>query len=501
MPARAASLPNGTMLGRYRLDRCIGSGGMGEVYEALHTGLKKRVAVKVLRLGESADETARARFLREGENASRIRHPNVVDITDVGEEDGQPFLVMELLEGQPLSARLKAGPLPVTAAVAIVVAACAAVSAAHREGIIHRDLKPDNIFLARSAGDNVITKVLDFGISKSLDQDVPELTMTSSFLGSPYYVSPEQARGEKNIDVSSDQYALGVILFEALSGVRPHHEHGDTLMALMHAVAAGKYTPLAVVNPDVPDELAQIVQKAMSTDPEERFDSVREFGAALMPFAPERAQQKWGTYFEDIDASPPSSASQATTFDLETTEDLLSPTIADSGPMQPTLEGTAASARPTVKPAARGRWLAAAALLASVGAGAWVFVARQQAPSATDPAANPSGTSIASGAVVEPAESAASPGTASPSSVPASSTPAAAKASAPSASAMPVPPAAGRRPSSPAVSPTTAAKPAPTASAVPAAPPIATAPPTATTPAPAPTKTGTNTDNIDPWAQ
>ncbi len=474
------SLPNGTLLGRYRIERRIGTGGMGEVFEAVHTGLKKRVAVKVLRQSECADDRARARFLREGENASRIRHPNVVDITDVGEGDGRPFLVMELLEGEPLSARLKGGPLSEGAAVTVVLAACAAVAAAHREGIIHRDLKPDNIFMARSAGDKVVTKVLDFGISKALNEDVPDLTVTSAFLGSPYYVSPELARGERDVDARADQYSLGVILFEMLSGVRPHHEHTETLMALIHAVAAGRYTPLREVNPDVSEELAAIVERAMENDPEARFASVREFAAQLFPFAPEAIQQQWGDYFERDEAPPPSFEAQASTLGTETTEELLAPTVAESA-LQPTLQGTFSAARTVTRPSKRTQWAGLAVLGAGVAVTVWFF--------ATRPPATPEGAAA-------PESSPSSPAITSevPTVAPAAVEPPAAEPNDQDAGAA----AQKQTPKRPRTAPPALPPTSPASTPVVSAPPPASAQPKVDPP---PDKPSSTTDNIDPWAQ
>jgi tRNA A-37 threonylcarbamoyl transferase component Bud32 len=304
----APELASGRELGNYRISHRIGSGGMGEVYEAVHVKLRKRVALKTLRRALARSGEARARFLREGETASSLRHPHVVDITDVGEADGIPFLVMELLEGEPLSALLRrVGSLSVQAAVDIMLPVIDAVAAAHENGIVHRDLKPDNIFLAQSHLSGPLPKVLDFGISKVLSgANVPNLTATSSFLGTPFYMSPEQALGAKDIDGRSDQYSLAVVLYEALTGQQPHASRGDSLMQLVHAIARGEFPTPRSLRPDLPPQLEGIMLRAMNLQPLGRFDSMRQWGAALVPFASDRGRSIWGGVLQ---ASPQPAAS------------------------------------------------------------------------------------------------------------------------------------------------------------------------------------------------
>jgi tRNA A-37 threonylcarbamoyl transferase component Bud32 len=285
-------LAPGTTVGQYSIQRRIGAGGMGEVYEALHAGLNKRVAIKTLRRQFLEHETIAARFLREGQVASRIRHPNVVDVTDVGVIDGLPCLVMEYLEGESLHEMLKRQPvLPVDRLVDIVLPLLGAVEAAHQLGIVHRDLKPANIHLTQSWNGEQIPKVLDFGISKLLHEPAPSsLTTDSTFLGSPHYVSPELARGEKQLDGRSDQYSLGVILYEGACGVRPFAHRADTFMSLMYAIAQGDFEPPRRHRPELPREFEAIVLRAMALRKESRYPSLRELARALLPYASERTR-------------------------------------------------------------------------------------------------------------------------------------------------------------------------------------------------------------------
>lgn len=286
-------------LGSYRIVRRIGGGGMGEVYEAFHIRLHKRVALKTLRGSMAERPDARARFLREAETAASLRHPHIVDVTDVGEDSGVPFLVMELLVGETLSELVhRSGALSVETAVDLLLPVLDAVATAHDHNIIHRDLKPENIFLVRSRHGAEIPKVLDFGISKVLsDENRPNLTATASLLGTPFYMSPEQAKGAKLSDARSDQYSLGVVLYEALTARQPYASNGDSFIRLARAIAEGDFPPPRAIRADLSPELEAIILKAMSVSPAERFESVRAFGAALLQFASSGARATWAPAF------------------------------------------------------------------------------------------------------------------------------------------------------------------------------------------------------------
>lgn len=289
-----ARLPSGTRFGSYEIVRAIGAGGMGAVYEALHTGLKKRVALKTLHAAVSGNEEVMARFLREGEAASRIRHPNVVDVTDLGVQDGTPFLVMEYLEGESLSRLIiREAPLSIERTLALMLPVISAVSTAHDEGVVHRDLKPENIFLAKTRLGQVEPKLLDFGISKV--QSTVDLTKTASFLGTPQYISPEQAQGSKHVDGRADQYALGVILMKCTTGVLP--ATSDNLLALLHKVALGQLTRPREVMPELSEAFEAVLMRAMALEPAQRFPHVAALGEALLPFADAQTQAALTPFF------------------------------------------------------------------------------------------------------------------------------------------------------------------------------------------------------------
>jgi serine/threonine-protein kinase len=297
MPAYSPpSLSAGAMLGRYRIERRLGAGGMGEVYEALHSDLNRRVAIKTLLPSAVSHPDAVARFLREGQATARLRHPHAVDIFDVGVDRGVVFLVMELLDGETLAALIaREAPLAPERVVAIMLPVLAAVQAAHEEGVIHRDLKPANLFLHRGRTGGLVPKVLDFGISKVVDEDVTSLTQSESVLGTPCYMSPEQLRGAKYINARSDQYTLGVILYECVTQRKPFD--GETIFVVMSAIASGRFAPPREVVPSLPSAFEEVILRAMDVDPAGRFESVCALGRALLPFADDRIRALWESTF------------------------------------------------------------------------------------------------------------------------------------------------------------------------------------------------------------
>jgi serine/threonine protein kinase len=292
----------GTVLGKYRIVRPLGSGGMGAVYEATHVEIGKAVAVKILNTQLAADPKAHERFRREATNLSRLEHPNIVNVTDFGEEDGTPYLVMERLYGEDLAdhiAHRRAG-MSVTDAVDVMLPVCAAIFAAHQGNVIHRDLKPRNIFLAGNSVNEVVPKVLDFGISR-LASEKPGASLTDSgaLLGTVPYLPPEHLRGGQ-CDARSDQYTLGVVLFECLTGRLPHD--GQTHLVIMQEIVAGRFFRPSSFRPDLPQDLERIILRAMSLNPPDRFASVFELGRELLRFASPREQVIWAKYFSGEDA-------------------------------------------------------------------------------------------------------------------------------------------------------------------------------------------------------
>ena len=302
-PAASPGPLAGTVLGRYLLVRLLGEGGMGAVYEATHQDLGRRVAIKILHPRYAESEKARSRFLREGQAASRIRHPNVADVYDVGIEGVHPYLVMELLEGADLAQVIeREAPLSVQRTADLLVPVVAAVAIAHDQGVVHRDLKPGNIFL--SAERNAIKpKVLDFGVSKLIDhEDAPSLTDTGTFLGTPHYMSPEQAQGAKHVDVRSDQYSLGVILYECATARRPIEE--DSMYPLLRRIVQGDFPSPRQINPNVSSAFENVILRAMARDPAQRFTTTRALGLALLDFASNGVRAAHAAELSSVPQSP-----------------------------------------------------------------------------------------------------------------------------------------------------------------------------------------------------
>jgi tRNA A-37 threonylcarbamoyl transferase component Bud32 len=275
---------------RYRLDEELGHGGMGVVWAATHMVTRRRVAMKFLRGPTDLRTDMRRRFLREARAAGAIDHPNVVAVADVFElEDETPVIVMELLVGETLRDRLvRAQRLPLGQAACILLQVVAAVGSGHALGIVHRDLKPENIFLARAAAGEIV-KVLDFGIAKLLAGDADDagtdsLTGTGSMLGTPSYMAPEQTLGEK-VDQRADVWALGVILYECLAGVRPLRGTGIGQVVL--ALATEGVQPLDRILPDLPQEVTAIVMRMLSRDRRDRPQDLLQVSEVLSRFAVE----------------------------------------------------------------------------------------------------------------------------------------------------------------------------------------------------------------------
>lgn len=270
---------------RYELEAVIGEGGMARVWSAHDLTLARRVAVKFLFLREDRDRrTLLDRFLREARIAASVRHPNVVDILDFGTtEEGRPFMVMELLEGMSLADRFDNGPkLDALQLLDIVSKVLSGLAVVHDSGIVHRDIKPDNIFLVSDA-DGEYPKLLDFGISRGLDPKDTRVTNTGAVIGTPLYMSPEQARGMKDVDPRTDLWSVGMILWEGLTGFLPFEsEHmGDVLIriATEDAPSIGDYRD------DLPAELVDLIGKVLQRDRDARFTSARAMRDAVLAAA------------------------------------------------------------------------------------------------------------------------------------------------------------------------------------------------------------------------
>ncbi|HEY4392624.1 MAG TPA: protein kinase, partial [Polyangia bacterium] len=274
----------GAVLGdRYRVISRIGVGGMGVVYRAQHTTLKRDLAVKVLLPEFGGKEEFVRRFEREAESASRLAHPHIIAVTDFGRTpEGLLFLVMEYLDGRSLTSLIREGPLEVTRAVTIVRQMLAALTRAHAAGIVHRDLKPDNIMLIDREGQHDFVKILDFGIAKVTEPEPGReaLTQAGVVFGTPEYLSPEQALGDK-IDARADLYATGVILFEMLTGRRPFESEDKVRIISMHLSHPVPRLRDAYPAGEVPAALEDVVRQAMEKERENRFSSAAAFLTAL----------------------------------------------------------------------------------------------------------------------------------------------------------------------------------------------------------------------------
>lgn len=272
--------------GKYKLEQQLGEGGMGVVFAARHMGTGRGVALKCMAPAANAF-VAQARFKREAQAAGRIDHPNVVQVFDVGEDDRGRFIVMELLKGEALGDVLHERRLPPSDAIDLLMPALRGVHAAHRQGVVHRDLKPDNIFVCRADDGSVQIKVLDFGVSKlTLDADGGEdLTRTGILLGTPQYMSPERVRGQGDSDKRADVYALGVILFEALTGHRPFDS--EQVPELVARIAQQKPPTVREFDASIPEALEAVVLRAMARRPQDRYEDVESLARALEPFAGE----------------------------------------------------------------------------------------------------------------------------------------------------------------------------------------------------------------------
>ncbi len=363
--------------GTYRIERRLGSGGMGAVYAAVHLRTKRRYALKVLLPEVAARRDAVARFRREAEAVGALGHANVVGIHDFDEADGVAFLAMDLLEGEDLATRLeRRRALPLEEALAIVTEVGAGLEAAHARLLVHRDLKPANVFLARQPGLPERAIILDFGLAKSFvdDGDTSRLTQSGVVMGTPLYMSPEQASGTA-VDARADLYSLATMFYEMLAGRPPFA--APTLPALFAKLLSDPAPPLSLHRPDLPEGLSEVVARALAKAPADRFADVPAFIAEL------RAAALPATAAHPASAPPPPI-------------DPFSATVATPASSPRAATPAASAAHRTVKP------LVVLGLVATLvlGAGALALVAMQTRDEPDEP---PLQISSAVPIVVEPA--------------------------------------------------------------------------------------------------
>jgi serine/threonine-protein kinase len=317
---------------KYRLEEELGRGGMGAVYRAFHVGVHKQFAVKVLTAEVAGKKSIAARLVLEAQAAGRIGHPGILEVYDVGEDDdGRPFLVMELLRGETLASLVARGPLDVDVACWIAAQVLEVLDAAHRAGVVHRDVKPQNVFLVApsddaGAGPRTV-KLLDFGIAKFHLDDATGITRSGEVIGSPLYMAPEQARGEVEIDARVDVWSVGAMLFEMLTG-KPAHL-GPSAIAVLAKILTETAPSPSSRRPSVPREIDAIVQRALVIERDDRYDAAR---AMLDALASARTTCGWSNAAPSFEAAPRRAA-------------VASPATAPAQPDRPPREKTPVSGR------------------------------------------------------------------------------------------------------------------------------------------------------------
>lgn len=432
-----------------RLVRPLGTGGMASVWVGMHAGLDAEVAVKFLRGPHADDEKMRARFAREAMTAARVKSAHVVKVHDAGLTDGGvPYLVMELLEGTDLAARLAAGPIPHAEVVTIVRQLCRALARAHEVGIIHRDVKPGNVHLGSEGGETFV-KLLDFGIAKSeallRREGANRSTAVTELLGTPYYMSPEQMRSAKQIDHRSDLFSVGVVVYEMLTGTLPFE--GETLSALAITIDACEAKPPSAVDPSLPASVDDWFATACAREPADRFASATELADALAAALNARSD---APRTESATSIPALRAAREARTEAET----LGPLLETGAPSV-----RAASTEPT--PRASRPWVPIAAAIGALAVAATIALSlRGRAPAAALTAASSGSATAAepsSASLVVPAPSAAPPSPSAPASITATS-------GSGSARAASVPASTGARATVPAVSASAPSVPSATAS-------------------------------------
>jgi serine/threonine protein kinase len=268
-----------TMAGKYRLDRIVATGGMATVYAGMHAWTERAVAVKILNYEHARDPEVVRRFLQEARAAAQLKHTNVVDVLDMGEDqDGTVYLVLELLSGETLKARLRRGILSLREVGSLLLPVMRAVASAHAKGVVHRDLKPDNIFIATDEHGMLVPKLLDFGIAKVAHGDSSS-TRTGLMVGTPQFMSPEQVRGERHVGPPADVWSMGVVLHAALSGRVPFE--AESTAGVLAKVITERAKPFASLVPTIRPEVAAVIDRSLVNEVEGRFANMGEMVAAL----------------------------------------------------------------------------------------------------------------------------------------------------------------------------------------------------------------------------
>ena len=389
-PRFSAPLREGeTVAGKYVIGRLLGLGGMGAVYEARDLRLDRRVALKVLLPRLVTSKTAAGRFKREAKAATRITSEHVVKVLEIDDlQDGTPFLVMEYLEGKDLRALLhESGPLPPRQAVDYLLQALQAVAEGHMGQIIHRDLKPSNLFLSERADGTPLIKVLDFGIAKTLQAESPgDLALTSSEdiqLGSPTYMPPEQFQNPRDVDARADIWALGVTLYELITGRVPFHGH--TYAELISQVLSGEPESIDSVPSasTMPDGLQAIISQCLAKNRDLRFENAVALAVALAPYGSDDARLSL-TRVSGL-ARPRSPNPVGSGRETQMGYEATLPVPQDGDPRERTPSRSSDARAPSIPPPKRfrGAFAIAAVTLGAV-AGTW-YVTRPKAPSAPAP--------------------------------------------------------------------------------------------------------------------
>jgi serine/threonine protein kinase len=418
-----------TISGKYCVERVLGRGGMGGVVRARHLQLEQQVAIKFLLPEKALSGDAVGRFLREARASVRLKSEHVARTLDVGTlEEGAPYMVMEYLEGHDLQDAISTqGTLPVRVAVEYLLQTCEGLAEAHQAGIVHRDLKPANLFLTTRSDGSPCVKILDFGISKvTQEASSHSMTQTSTILGTPYYMSPEQLRSSRTVDPRSDLWSLGIILHEMLTGRVAFP--CESLPELCAAILTDPLPSPRLLRPDLPSDLEMILEKCLEKDPEARYQDVAELGRALAQFHPEGdavAGRIARTLRRETSGSHPAArpsrptySKEASTAIMEVPDTLDAPApVLESAPLLPL--GSAESA-----PAPRrgplvffGVFLAAALVALALRFGSTAAPSPEAGTPGSSPSAGaPAASGVASAQIApEPAASVALAGTADPS--------------------------------------------------------------------------------------